>query len=75
MDRKKVLSFSYPFGSKNDYTVQTKRIARRLFNNALANYEGVVLNKTDLYEIPRILVRDWDVNEFNKVIDSYCSCK
>jgi peptidoglycan/xylan/chitin deacetylase (PgdA/CDA1 family) len=59
--------FAYPFGSPNDYTKETTTFVRDAgFLSACANYPGLVWNDRNRYEWPRILVRDWDGEEFSR---------
>ncbi len=63
----KVDQFAYPFGSPNDYTKQTTALVKNAgFLSACANYPGLVWNGRNRYEWPRILVRDWDGEEFSR---------
>jgi peptidoglycan/xylan/chitin deacetylase (PgdA/CDA1 family) len=60
-----VLSFSYPFGSKGDFdNVAVDLIRESGFQQACANVPGVVTFKSDLFELPRLIVRNWDGDEF-----------
>lgn len=62
-----VKSFSYPYGTPNDYTRETVGIMRESgFESACANFTGTVRNKNDIFELPRLLVRDWDGDQFNQ---------
>ena len=64
--------FSYPFGSKSDYTNQTIKILKECgIRKCASNYTGTVRNKLDLYQIPRNLVRNWSVNKFKENIERY----
>ncbi len=66
----KVSSFSYPFGCKRDYTDATVQAVRHAgFSSACANFSGVVNNRTSLFELPRVLVRDWPAKTLLKCID------
>jgi len=63
----KVNQFAYPFGSRNDYTQETIALVQDAgFLSACANYPGLVWNGRNRYEWPRILVRDWDGEEFSR---------
>ncbi|UCG17808.1 MAG: polysaccharide deacetylase family protein [Phycisphaerales bacterium] len=60
-----VRSFSYPYGTRSDYSVETVKLVRRGgFACACANFAGVVRSDADSFELPRVLVRDWDGDEF-----------
>lgn len=71
---KPITSFSYPFGTKQDYNINTIETLKRAgFKYAIANSQGFVTKETDLYEIPRFLVRNWSVDllsEKLKLIES-----
>ncbi|HWX08351.1 MAG TPA: polysaccharide deacetylase family protein [Gaiellaceae bacterium] len=59
-----VTSFSYPFGGRDDYSRTTIRSVEAAgFDLACANVEGRVTARTDRYQLPRLLVRDWDGDE------------
>ncbi len=64
-----VRSFAYPYGARKDYTVETVEIVRQAgFVCACANYPGMAQIDTDVFQLPRILVRDWDGDEFARRI-------
>ncbi|PKQ30214.1 MAG: hypothetical protein CVT60_01315 [Actinobacteria bacterium HGW-Actinobacteria-10] len=59
------LTFSYPYGSLDDYTDATVALVRDIgYAGACSNHPGVVKHHTDPYRLPRQLVRDWDVATF-----------
>lgn len=59
--------FSYPFGGKAHYSGETVALCRQSgFIKAAANYPGQVHKWTDLFQLPRQVVRDWDAKEFAK---------
>ncbi|MHB1688187.1 MAG: polysaccharide deacetylase family protein [Ignavibacteriaceae bacterium] len=61
--------FSYPFGNRRDYDNQSVEVCRRLdFDFVCANYYSQVHRWTNKYELPRALVRNWDLNYFKKQI-------
>lgn len=55
-----VRSLAYPFGGVVDYDATTMALARDAgFDAACANVAGQVGRRSDLYQLPRVLVRDW----------------
>ena len=62
-----VESFAYPYGTKDDYTPATVKLVKETpFTCACSNYKGVVQPQTSLFELPRLVVRDWDGDEFER---------
>lgn len=55
-----VTSFSYPYGSPQDYAPQTIALVREAgFVFACANFEGRVTTYADVFQLPRYIVRNW----------------
>jgi len=55
-----VTSFAYPFGSKADYSRQTAGIVRESgFECACSNFTDLVWRWTNLFQLPRVVVRNW----------------
>jgi peptidoglycan/xylan/chitin deacetylase (PgdA/CDA1 family) len=62
---KAIRVFSYPFGSRQDYTLASRDICREAgFVRTAANFPGQVHRWTDPHQIPRHLVRNWTVDTF-----------
>ncbi len=61
---REVKIFAYPFGNRYHYNADTLEIVKRNFNFAFSNFEGLVHKDSNIYEMPRFLVRDWDLDNF-----------
>jgi len=62
---KNVDGFSYPYGSLNAFNKDSVEVVNALkFNYACANFQGKVANETNVFKLPRCLVRDWPAEEF-----------
>lgn len=60
-----ITSFSYPYGSPSDYTSQTVTFVQDTgFACACSNVTSAVWHGSDRFQLPRMLVRDWDVDTF-----------
>ena len=62
-----VESFAYPYGTKDDYTAETVKLVKQSrFTCACSNFKGVVQRTASLFELPRLVVRDWDGDQFER---------
>jgi len=61
----RVKTFSYPYGRKADYNRSSIDVCREAgFLKAAANFPGEVRRWTDPFQLPRHLVRNWDLPTF-----------
>ena len=72
---KNIKSFSYPFGTIDHYSKNTINIVKESnYNCGVTIIQSPVYNNTDLFQIPRLLVRNWDIcrleHELNRIINS-----
>lgn len=69
---KHVRTFSYPFGGSGDYNDEIIAICKELgFIKVAANVPGIWEKGCDQYQIPRNIVRDWDLDRFKEQIKTY----
>ena len=68
---KEVEIFAYPFGGRIHYNDNTLEIVKKNFNFAFSNFEGLVYEDSNIYELPRFLVRDWNIDKFIKKIKRF----
>jgi peptidoglycan/xylan/chitin deacetylase (PgdA/CDA1 family) len=62
---RKITTFSYPYGSKRDYTPETVSLVRDAgFACACSTTPTLVTTDSELFELPRLQVKDWDGDEF-----------
>ena len=62
-----VPTVAYPFGTRHDVSTATTRAARAAgFDVALANEPGAAWRWSSRWRVPRVLVRDWDAEEFRR---------
>lgn len=67
-----VKSFAYPHGSRSDYTDQTVAIAQETgFNCACSNFAELVRQETEQFQLPRVLVYDWDGKTFERRLKTW----
>jgi len=62
-----VKSFAYPFGLRSDYTPESVALVREAgFDSACANFPGIVWRSSDRFQLPRLLIRDWGGEVFER---------
>ena len=64
--------FSYPYGTQHDYAHVTADLVKEEgFRAACSNFEAQFTARTNPYELPRFLVRDWNGDEFQKRVECW----
>lgn len=67
-----ITTFAYPFGSRLDYNRDTIQVCKEIsFDVVCANFPGQVRKGTDKFQIPRWLVRNWDISLFSKKLREF----
>lgn len=67
-----VNSFSYPFGQRGDYDSESVRLTRQAgFHRACANVAGRAGMQSDRFQLPRMIVRDWDGDGFARRLEEW----
>jgi peptidoglycan/xylan/chitin deacetylase (PgdA/CDA1 family) len=62
-----VEGFAYPFGTGADYSEETVALVRDAgYRYACANRRGWVSQNAPVFELPRMVVRDWKAEEFSR---------
>jgi len=67
-----VSSFAYPFGGRVDYNAETIEVVRQAgFELACANFPGTIWRRSDCFQLPRLLVRDWNGATFESWLSEW----
>ena len=71
---KRIDSFAYPYGGRSDYDSDAVTAVREAgFTRACANYGGPLHSDTDVWQLPRFLVRNWNGDEFGHRLREWLS--
>ncbi|MFQ5681804.1 MAG: polysaccharide deacetylase family protein [Candidatus Binatia bacterium] len=64
--------FAYPYGTRSDYTVETAAMVQTAgFKLACSNFPGFVWRGSNRFQLPRLLIRDWDGEEFARQVGTW----
>lgn len=67
-----VLSFAYPYGSRNDYSEETVALVRGAgFALACTAATGRISRRTSVFELPRLPIRDMDGEAFARRLSEW----
>lgn len=73
MTGRAIRSFSYPFGEEEAVDVASVDAVKAAgYEVACANVPGRVTRRTDRFRVPRYLVRDWALTEFERHLSTWC---
>lgn len=62
---------AYPFGSRSDYNDKTIELLHQNgIDMAFTTLNEIITDRTDPYQIPRIVMGNYDVDDFKRVIDN-----
>ena len=62
-----LLSFAYPFGGRDSFDKNTIELVKKAgFQYACSNTHKRVTNNSNIYALPRYVVRNWNLEEFKK---------
>lgn len=62
--------FAYPFGTRNDYSDATINLLKEAgFEKAVAAYPGVISENTNIYELNRFQVKNYDEGDFGDYME------
>jgi len=65
--KKTVISFAYPYGGWGDVSKKTADMAKNVgYQLVCANMPAIVTKRSNMFLLPRFLVRDWDTAFFEK---------
>ncbi len=67
----KIDFFAYPYGQRPFYNKNTVEIVKSFFQVSFSNFRGLIHKDSNRYELPRFLVRDWNLKTFEKNINHY----
>ena len=68
---KQINIFAYPFGTRNHYNDDTLEIVKNNFSFAFSNTYGLVHKDSNIFELPRFLIRDWPIDEFKQRVKNF----
>ena len=67
-----IKSFAYPYGTKNDYNQYTLKLLREYgFTLACTTNLGYVEQTSDLFQLERCAVFNWDLNTFIQRFENF----
>jgi peptidoglycan/xylan/chitin deacetylase (PgdA/CDA1 family) len=62
--------FAYPYGTREHYNKESISLIKKRFKLAFSNFTGKIHKDSNHFELPRFLVRDWDIQNFKVKIEN-----
>ncbi|MDP3731154.1 MAG: polysaccharide deacetylase family protein [bacterium] len=67
-----LLSFAYPFGGLDSFDNETINLVKKSgFHYACANIHERVTNRSDIYALPRYVIRNWNLEKFKEEFNKF----
>ncbi len=67
-----ISGFAYPFGNRGSFNKETEDIVKKSgYQYACANIHERITSKSNIYALPRFIIRDWDLEKFKKELDNF----
>jgi peptidoglycan/xylan/chitin deacetylase (PgdA/CDA1 family) len=73
--KRRIRFFAYPYGSRTHYNKHSIELAKKYFKFTFSNFKGNVHKDSNHFEIPRFLVRDWNIDKFKVKLESFIANK
>ncbi len=71
---KSLQAFAYPYGYKGSYNRKSVAIVQQAgFRHACSNFNGLVFNDTNKFTLPRVLIRNMEIDSFSLSLRSLFS--
>lgn len=67
-----LLSFAYPFGGKDSFNEKTIEVVKKAgYHYACSNIHERATKGSDIYALPRFIIRNWGLEEFKKHLKNF----
>ena len=68
--KRRIKFFAYPYGERRHYNKYSIELAKKYFKFSFSNFQGQIHKDSNHYELPRFLVRNWNVENFKTKIEN-----
>ena len=73
--KRRIRFFAYPYGSRTHYNNHSIELAKKYFKFSFSNFKGNVHKDSNHFEIPRFIVRDWNIDKFKVKLEGFIANK